>query len=84
MASIQKHQQRRYVKDADGNRVVNPETGKGVTEVVGEVWRARYADDAEREHTRHFKRKVDAQAWINNVTASMVRGILYGVRKRRL
>ncbi len=74
MASIQKHQQRRYVKDADGNRVINPETGKGVTEVVGEVWRARYTDDAGREHTRHFKRKTDAQAWINKVTASMVRG----------
>lgn len=74
MASITKHQQRRYVKDADGSRVINPETGKGVTEVVGEVWRARYSDDSGREHTRHFKRKVDAKAWIDSVTASMVRG----------
>ncbi|HEY0951711.1 site-specific integrase [Nocardioides sp.] len=37
-------------------------------------WRARYRDDAGREHARHFERKVDAQAWLDEQTARMVRG----------
>lgn len=37
-------------------------------------WRARYRDEAEREHARHFSRKVDAQRWLDTVTASIVRG----------
>lgn len=37
-------------------------------------WRARYRDAAEKEHAKHFKRKVDAQAWLDEVTASVVTG----------
>lgn len=37
-------------------------------------WRARYRDDAGKEHAKHFARKSDAQRWINEVTASVVRG----------
>jgi hypothetical protein len=37
-------------------------------------WRARYVDDAGREHTRAFDRKVDAQRWLAGVSASIVRG----------
>ncbi|MEE6295704.1 tyrosine-type recombinase/integrase [Georgenia wangjunii] len=37
-------------------------------------WRARYRDAAGKEHARHFTRKVDAQAWLDSVTASVVRG----------
>ena len=37
-------------------------------------WRARYRDDAGREHARHFERKVDAQAWLDEQTARIVRG----------
>lgn len=37
-------------------------------------WRARYRDAAGREHAQHFTRKVDAQRWLNTVTASVVRG----------
>jgi integrase len=37
-------------------------------------WRARYRDDAGKEHARHFARKVDAQRWLDEVTASMVTG----------
>jgi integrase len=37
-------------------------------------WRARYVDNAGREQTRHFDRKIDAQNWIKGVTASLVRG----------
>jgi integrase len=37
-------------------------------------WRARYRDDAGKEHARHFARKVDAQRWLDEVTASQVTG----------
>lgn len=37
-------------------------------------WRARYRDDSGKEHARHFSRKVDAQTWLDQVTASVVRG----------
>jgi hypothetical protein len=37
-------------------------------------WRARYGDDTGKEHARHFARKVDAQRWIDEVTASVVTG----------
>jgi hypothetical protein len=36
------------------------------------VWRARYRDEAVKEHSRHFTRKVDAQRWIDETTASTV------------
>ena len=37
-------------------------------------WRARYRDSNGREHARHFERKVDAQRWLDEVTASVVTG----------
>lgn len=37
-------------------------------------WRARYRDSGGREHARHFTRKVDAQRWLDEVTASVVTG----------
>ena len=39
-------------------------------------WRARYRDDADKEHARHFDRKVDAQRWLDGYRGnrdSMVR-----------
>lgn len=38
------------------------------------VWRARYRDDAGKEHARHFRRKVDAQAWLDEIVSSVVTG----------
>ena len=38
-------------------------------------WRARYRDASGREHARHFARKVDAQRWLDEVTASVVTGL---------
>lgn len=38
------------------------------------VWRARYRDESGREHARHFPRKVDAQRWIDEVTAAVITG----------
>ncbi|GAA0657242.1 site-specific integrase [Streptomyces thermocarboxydovorans] len=37
-------------------------------------WRARYRDDAGKEHSRHFDRKVDGQRWLDEVTASQLTG----------
>ncbi len=37
-------------------------------------WRARYRDDAGKEHARHFDRKLDAQRWLDDETAGLVRG----------
>ena len=37
-------------------------------------WRARYRDDAGKQHARHFRRKVDAQRWLDEVTAAVVTG----------
>jgi integrase len=40
----------------------------------GKRWRARYVDDSGREHARSFARKVDAQRWLDEVTAAVVTG----------
>ncbi|UYB35486.1 site-specific integrase [Arthrobacter koreensis] len=37
-------------------------------------WRARYRDEIGKEHARHFARKIDAQRWLDEVTASVVTG----------
>ncbi len=37
-------------------------------------WRARYRDVGGRQHAKHFDRKVDAQRWLDEVTASVVTG----------
>jgi integrase len=38
------------------------------------TYRPRYRDENGKEHARHFKRKVDAQRWLDEQTAAMVRG----------
>lgn len=40
----------------------------------GSRWRARYVDECGREHAQSFSRKVDAQRWLDEVTASVVTG----------
>jgi len=37
-------------------------------------WRARYRDQAGKEHAKHFDRKVDGQRWLDEVTAAVVTG----------
>lgn len=37
-------------------------------------WRARYRDADSKEHAKHFARKIDAQKWLDEVTASIVTG----------
>jgi len=38
-------------------------------------WRARYRDSANKEHSRHFTRKVDARRWLDEVRTSVVTGM---------
>src|SRR5438874_2587788 len=47
-------------------------------------WRARYRDAADREHARHFSRKVDAQRWLDEVTTAVVTGTYVDPRSRLL
>lgn len=65
MASIQKRVTTRKVVDANRRERV----------VTTTRHRARYRDEAGKEHSRHFARKVDAQKWLDEVTASMVTGM---------
>lgn len=37
-------------------------------------WRARYRDEGGKEHAKHFPRRVDAQRWLDETTASVVTG----------
>lgn len=37
-------------------------------------YRARYRDEAGREHARHFAKQSDAQGWLDEVTAALVTG----------
>ncbi len=45
-----------------------------ITKRANGQWRARYRDPTEREHSRHFTRKVDAQRWLDGVTAAVLTG----------
>jgi len=65
MASIVKRTRIRRVKDK--------RTGE-TRETEVEYWRARYRDDAGKEHASHFDRKIDAQKWLNEQTAALVTG----------
>lgn len=46
-------------------------------------YRARYRDDAGREHARHFNRRRDAQAWLDTQTATLVAGTHVTPRQAR-
>ncbi|MFD6134584.1 tyrosine-type recombinase/integrase [Isoptericola sp. NPDC060257] len=45
-----------------------------VTKRPDGAWRARYRDAAGKEHAKHFRRKFDAQRWLDEVTAAIVTG----------
>ena len=55
---------------ADGNTQTVPSANHG----KGKRWRARYVDEQGREHAQSFGRKVDAQQWLDEVTAAVVTG----------
>lgn len=47
-------------------------------------WRARYRDAAGKEHAKHFRRKVDAQGWLDQETAKLVTGMWVAPTKQKL
>ena len=71
---------RKRAKDDDGNTLEVPSV------VAGKVarWRARYVDNAGREHSRTFHRKVDAQKWLDTQLAALLRGDHVAPRDARL
>jgi integrase len=46
-------------------------------------WRARYRDAGHHEHSKHFARKVDAQAWLDSVTTAVNTGAYVDPRAGR-
>lgn len=73
--SIRRYELRRPVKDADGNPLRDPDTGKTVSEGTGKhVWRARYRDAEGKQHEKRFEKRFEAQAWIDEVTTAIVTG----------
>jgi hypothetical protein len=55
-----------------------------VTKRPNGQWRAQYRDCAGTEHPRHFARKVDAQAWLDGVTAAVRAGSYVDPARSRL
>ncbi len=47
-------------------------------------WRARYRDDAGKEHAGHFDRKIDAQRWLDEQTSRLLIGTHVAPRHARL
>ena len=48
------------------------------------TWRARYRDLSGRQHARHFGRKVDAQTWLDSITAAVQTGIYVDPAKAKV
>ena len=47
-------------------------------------YRARYRDPDGREHAKHFRRKVDAQGWLDDNTAKLVTGMWVPPARQKL
>jgi integrase len=50
----------------------------------GRRWLGRYVDDQGRENTRSFERKIDAQAWLNEITATQTTGTYVAPKAGRI
>lgn len=50
----------------------------------GMRWRARYVDEDGQEHAKGFARKVDAQAWLDEVVTAQVTGTYVDPRRGRV
>jgi integrase len=77
--------QRAGIDDRWHKRVKGPD-GKIQTErspLYGNVtrWRVRWVDEGGKEHTKVFERKLDAQAYLNGLTADVQRGEYVDPRK---
>jgi integrase len=66
----QRRNRRSGVEDRWRKSDGTPSTNDG----KGNRWRARYVDEQSREHAKGFARKVDAQRWLDEVTAAVITG----------
>ncbi|WP_237304912.1 site-specific integrase [Streptomyces qaidamensis] len=66
----------RRVSGSDGSQVPahRGEPVASIQKRPNGKWRARYRDEAGKEHARHFTKKVDAQRWLDEVSASVLTG----------
>lgn len=48
------------------------------------AWRARYRDAAGKQHAKHFRRKVDAQRWLDEITAQQLTGMYVDPKRARM
>lgn len=48
--------------------------GKGARYGIGLRWRARYVDDGGAERSQSFARKVEAQAWLDQISSDLLTG----------
>ncbi len=58
------------VRQPDGTTATVPSANDG----KGSRWRARYVDEAGKEHVKAFRRKVDAQQWLEKEVSDQVTG----------
>lgn len=58
------------VRQPDGTTVTVP----SANDRKGSRWRARYVDDNGKEHVKTFRRKVDAQQWLEKEVSDQVTG----------
>lgn len=58
------------VRQPDGTTATVPSANDG----KGSRWRARYVDEDGREHVKTFRRKVDAQQWLEKEVSDQVTG----------
>lgn len=61
---------RRTVRQPDGTIATAPSANNG----KGSRWRARYVDEHGREHVKAFRRKADAQQWLDQQVSDQVTG----------
>ena len=62
---------------AEVDALVAELASQGITagvKATAAAWRARFVDDAGKEHAKHFARKRDAQTWLDAQTTATVTG----------
>ncbi|MGB4892451.1 MAG: site-specific integrase [Propionicimonas sp.] len=62
---------------AEADALVAELAGQGVpakAKATAAAWRARFVDDAGKEHAKHFARKRDVQTWLDAQTTATVTG----------
>jgi integrase len=59
-------------------------TSKSIAKRPNGKYRARYRDLAGKEHAKHFARKIDAERWLDEVTAALVTGAYVDPKSQKM